>query len=231
MQVLTKSGEERVWMYRNVLRIEEDAEPRVIGHAQDITDSQKMEEALHMQVAQDPLTKLFNRRYLEDAMTREIRRAVRRKRSVAVLMIDVDHYKRYNDSYGHAVGDQVLVMLANFLKNGIRAEDMACRIGGDEFALVLNEATAEGARGRAEVLCEKVRELSILDSGRVIAGFSFSVGVASYPENGRTLAELLESADKALYRAKETGRNRVCVADRVTEVTTTSGGVLASADD
>jgi diguanylate cyclase (GGDEF)-like protein len=229
--VLTKSGEERVWMYRNVLRIEEDAEPRVIGHAQDITDSQKMEETLHMQVAQDPLTKLFNRRYLEDAMTREIRRAVRRKRSVAVLMIDVDHYKRYNDSYGHAVGDQVLVMLANFLKNGIRAEDMACRIGGDEFALVLNEATAEGARGRAEVLCEKVRELSILDSGRVIAGFSFSVGVASYPENGRTLAELLESADKALYRAKETGRNRVCVADRVTEVTTTSGGVLASADD
>jgi diguanylate cyclase (GGDEF)-like protein len=184
-----------------------------------------------MQVAQDPLTKLFNRRYLEDAMTREIRRAVRRKRSVAVLMIDVDHYKRYNDSYGHAVGDQVLVMLATFLKNGIRAEDMACRIGGDEFALVLNEATAEGARGRAEVLCEKVRELSILDSGRVIAGFSFSVGVASYPENGRTLAELLESADKALYRAKETGRNRVCVADRVTEVTTTSGGVLASADD
>jgi diguanylate cyclase (GGDEF)-like protein len=84
---------------------------------------------------------------------------------------------------------------------------------------VLNEATAEGARVRAEVLCEKVRELSILDSGRVIAGFSFSIGVASYPENGRTLAELLESADKALYRAKETGRNRVCVADRVTEVT------------
>jgi diguanylate cyclase (GGDEF)-like protein/PAS domain S-box-containing protein len=219
MQVLTKSGEERVWMYRNVLRLEEDFEPRVIGHARDVTDSQKMEETLHMQVAQDPLTKLFNRRYLEDAMTREIRKAVRRERSVAVLMIDVDHYKRYNDSYGHAVGDQVLVMLANFLKNGIRAEDMACRIGGDEFALVLNEATAEGARVRAEVLCEKVRELSILDSGRVIAGFSFSIGVASYPENGRTLAELLESADKALYRAKETGRNRVCVADRVTEVT------------
>jgi diguanylate cyclase (GGDEF)-like protein/PAS domain S-box-containing protein len=215
MRIRTKSGEERVWMYRNVLRLEEDAEPRVIGHAQDVTDSQKMEETLRQQVAQDPLTKLFNRRFLEDAMTREIRKAVRRKRSVAVLMIDVDHYKRYNDTYGHAVGDQVLVTLANFLKNGIRAEDMACRFGGDEFALVLNEAAAEGARTRAEVLCEKVRELSILDGGRVIAGFTLSIGVAAYPENGATLQDLLEAADKALYRAKKQGRNRVCVADKV----------------
>jgi diguanylate cyclase (GGDEF)-like protein len=202
-------------MYRNVLRLDEDAEPRVIGHAQDVTDSQKMEEALRMQVAQDPLTKLFNRRYLEDAMTREIRRAVRSKRSVAVLMIDVDHYKRYNETYGYAVGDQVLV-ISDFLKNGIRADDMACRFGGDEFALVLNEAAADGARIRAEALCENVRELRFIDSGRVIEGFSVSIGVAAYPENGATLQDLLEAADKALHRAKHTGRNRVCIADRAT---------------
>jgi diguanylate cyclase (GGDEF)-like protein/PAS domain S-box-containing protein len=231
MRVRTKSGEERVWMYRNVLRLEEDAEPRVIGHAQDVTDSQKMEEALRQQVAQDPLTKLFNRRYLEDAMTREIRKAVRRKRSVAVLMIDVDHYKRYNDTYGHAVGDQVLVTIANFLKNGIRAEDMACRFGGDEFALVLNEAAADGARTRAEVLCENVRELSILDGGRVIAGFSLSIGVAAYPENGGTLQALLEAADQALYRAKQQGRNRVCVADKLHDASAHITTARSSADD
>ncbi len=219
MRVKTKAGEERVWLYRNVLRTEEDGEEHVIGHAQDVTDSRKMEETLRTQVAQDPLTKLFNRRYLEDAVTREIRKAVRRKRSVAVLMIDVDHYKRYNDTYGHAVGDQVLVTVATFLKSGIRAEDIACRYGGDEFALVLNEATAEGARGRAEVLGAKVKELRFVHEARVIEGFTLSIGVAAYPENGKTLAELMDAADQALYQAKRDGRNRVCVAEGVATTT------------
>ena len=215
MRLITKGGEERTWLYRNVLRVDEDGEAQVIGHAQDVTDSRRMEETLRKQVAQDPLTKLFNRRYLEDAMTREIRKAARRKRSVAVLMIDVDHYKRYNDAYGHAVGDLVLITLANFLKNGIRAEDIACRYGGDEFALVLNEATAEGARGRAEALVAKVKELRFTHEARVIEGFTLSVGIATYPENGATLAELMDAADKALYQAKRDGRDRVCVAEGV----------------
>jgi diguanylate cyclase (GGDEF)-like protein/PAS domain S-box-containing protein len=215
MRLITKGGEERTWLYRNVLRVDEDGEAQVIGHAQDVTDSRRMEETLRKQVAQDPLTKLFNRRYLEDAMTREIRKAARRKRSVAVLMIDVDHYKRYNDAYGHAVGDLVLITLANFLKNGIRAEDIACRYGGDEFALVLNEATAEGARGRAEALVAKVKELRFTHEARVIEGFTLSVGIATYPENGATLAELMDAADKALYHAKRDGRDRVCVAEGV----------------
>ena len=215
MRVVTKSGVERIWLYRNVLRIEENGDPRVIGHAQDVTDSRKMEQTLRLQVAQDPLTKLFNRRYLEDAVQREIRRAVRRKRSVAVLMVDVDHYKRYNDKYGHAVGDQILVTLATFLKQGIRAEDMACRYGGDEFALVLNEATSKGARVRGEALREKVKELSFTHEAKVIQGFTLSIGVAAFPENGASLAELLESADKALLRAKQEGRDRVCLADNV----------------
>jgi diguanylate cyclase (GGDEF)-like protein/PAS domain S-box-containing protein len=213
MRVVTKTGVERIWLYRNVLRIEENGEPRVIGNAQDVTDSKKMEEALRLQVAQDPLTKLFNRRYLEDAVQREIRRAVRRKRSVAVLMVDVDRYKRYNDAYGHAVGDQVLITLSAFLKQGIRAEDMACRYGGDEFALVLNEATSKGARVRAEALRAKVKDLRFTHEAKVIQGFTLSIGVAAYPENGTSLAELLAAADKALYRAKQEGRDRVCVAD------------------
>jgi diguanylate cyclase (GGDEF)-like protein len=221
MRLITKGGEERTWLYRNVLRVDEDGEAQVIGHAQDVTDSRRMEETLRKQVAQDPLTKLFNRRYLEDAMTREIRKAARRKRSVAVLMIDVDHYKRYNDAYGHAVGDLVLITLANFLKNGIRAEDIACRYGGDEFALVLNEATAEGARGRAEALVGKVKELRFTHEARVIEGFTLSIGIATYPENGATLAELMDAADKALYQAKRDGRDRVCVAEGVGAVNAT----------
>ncbi len=215
MRVLTRTGEERVWHYRNVARVEDDGSTRVIGNAEDVTDSQKLEHTLRAQVAQDPLTKLFNRRYLEDAMEREIRKALRRKRSVALLMVDVDYYKRINDTHGHAAGDKVLVAVANFLKHGIRAEDMACRYGGDEFVLVLTEAGQQGARVRADKLRETVKQVKVLHEASVIEGLSLSIGIAAYPANGGTLKELLDSADKALYRAKQRGRDQVCLAEEV----------------
>ncbi len=213
MRVVTKAGDERVWHYRNVLRLEDNGKTEVIGHAEDVTDSQKLERTLRMQVAQDPLTKLFNRRYLEDAMEREIRKALRRKRSVSLLMIDVDFYKRINDSHGHAAGDKVLVALANFLKQGIRAEDLACRYGGDEFVVVLTEAGMQGAKVRAEKLRETVKAVKVTHEATLIEGLSLSIGVAAYPANGQTLRELLDAADKALYRAKLHGRDQVCLAE------------------
>jgi diguanylate cyclase (GGDEF)-like protein/PAS domain S-box-containing protein len=215
MHVMTKSGEVRVWRYRNVARIEENGSTSVIGNAEDVTDSQKLQRTLREQVARDPLTKLFNRRYLEDAMQREIRKALRRKRSVALLMVDVDYYKRVNDTHGHSAGDQVLVAIANFLKAGIRAEDMACRYGGDEFVILLTETGQQGALVRADKLRETVKQVKVVHEASLIEGLSLSIGIAAYPENGHTLKELLESADKALYRAKQRGRDQVGLAEQI----------------
>ena len=161
----------------------------------------------------DHLTGLFNRRYMEETLERELLRATRKEISLGILMIDVDDFKQFNDNFGHAAGDAVLRDLGVLLFDHFRGEDVACRYGGDEFIIVLLDASLEKTRERAVRLCEHARHLSIHFEGQAFEMITLSVGIAAFPENGSTSAEILKAADIALYRAKHDGRNRVVMAD------------------
>ena len=169
----------------------------------------KLRESLQMQAVRDPLTGLYNRRYLEQALERELRRAVREKTPVGILMADIDFFKRINDTAGHAAGDEVLRELGRFFTDHLRPYDVACRFGGEEFTLILPGSTLETAARQAERLRESVRELTPSYEGRPLGPLSLSLGVAAFPEDGDTAEALLSAADAALYRAKAAGRNRV----------------------
>jgi len=172
----------------------------------------RLREALRTQSVRDALTGLYNRRYLEEVLEREIRRAGRASQSLGILMLDLDHFKRFNDTYGHDAGDAVLREAAAFLLKNVRAEDFVCRFGGEEFVVILPTADAEGARTRAERLRSKMRELTIMHQGKSLGMVTFSVGVAAFPEHGMSPKELMAAADAALYEAKRSGRDRVAVA-------------------
>jgi diguanylate cyclase (GGDEF)-like protein len=172
----------------------------------------RLREALRNQSIIDSLTGLFNRRYLEQTLERECRRAVRAGRPLAVIMLDVDHFKKLNDAWGHEGGDAVLKELAAVLRANFRGEDIACRHGGEEFVLVLADATLESARHRAEQLRQIVEALPVSNHGRPMGGITVSLGVAALPEHADTPDALVTAADKALYDAKHAGRNRVCCA-------------------
>ena len=161
----------------------------------------------------DHLTGLFNRRYMEETLERELLRATRKEISLGILMIDVDDFKQFNDNFGHAAGDAVLRDLGVLLFDHFRGEDVACRYGGDEFIIVLLDASLEKTRERAVRLCEHARHLSIHFEGQAFEMITLSVGIAAFPEQGSTSAEILKAADIALYRAKHDGRNRVVMAD------------------
>jgi diguanylate cyclase (GGDEF)-like protein/PAS domain S-box-containing protein len=173
----------------------------------------QLRETLLRQSIRDPLTGLHNRRFLEESFEREMHRATRRKRPLAVLMVDIDHFKKFNDEFGHAAGDTILREVGMVLRAGTRKEDIACRYGGEEFALILTDATREGAVIRAKQIRDGVHRLAVQEGGQVLGPLTVSVGVATYPENGSTPAELLARADEALYDAKERGRDRVSTAE------------------
>ncbi len=172
----------------------------------------RLREALRTQSVRDPLTGLYNRRYLEETLDREVRRAARAAQSLGFLMIDLDHFKNFNDTYGHDAGDAVLRETALFLAKGIRAEDFVCRFGGEEFVVILPTADLESSRARGERLRSKMRELTIMYQGKSLGMVTISVGVAAFPEHGRSPKELMAAADAALYQAKRGGRDRVVVA-------------------
>ncbi|HZQ36718.1 MAG TPA: diguanylate cyclase [Dehalococcoidia bacterium] len=174
----------------------------------------RLRETLRMQAVRDPLTGLYNRRYMEETLEREIRRAERRYASLGVIMLDVDHFKRFNDTFGHAAGDTLLQELSRFLMGHIRGEDIACRYGGEEIALILPEASLAGARGRADDLRERIKALQISHEGQPLGAVTVSMGVAVFPEHGQTGEALLRAADAALYEAKAQGRDRVVVSKR-----------------
>ena len=171
-----------------------------------------LRETLRMQSIRDPLTDLFNRRYMEESMDRELRRCVRKKVPLTVMMVDVDHFKRFNDSFGHEAGDALLLELARVFRAHLRAEDIPCRYGGEEFTLILPEAPLEAARERAEQIRRTASGSQIEYRGQTLKGISISIGVSCYPQHGTTGEALLRAADQALYRAKEEGRDRVVVA-------------------
>jgi diguanylate cyclase (GGDEF)-like protein/PAS domain S-box-containing protein len=172
----------------------------------------KLREALRTQSVRDALTGLYNRRYLEEILDREVRRAARAAQSLGVLMIDLDHFKSFNDTYGHDAGDAVLREIGVSLTKGIRAEDFVCRFGGEEFVVILPTADLEASRARAERLRSKVKELTILHQGRSMGMLTISVGVAVFPEHGVSPKEVMAAADAALYEAKRGGRDQVVTA-------------------
>ncbi|HEX6862065.1 MAG TPA: sensor domain-containing diguanylate cyclase, partial [Thermoanaerobaculia bacterium] len=168
-------------------------------------------ERLHEQSIRDPLTGLYNRRHFEKTLRDEVRRADRGGSPLAVIMVDMDHFKRINDTFEHEGGDAVLRGLGEALARSCRDEDVSCRLGGEEFALLLPGASLDAACQRAEELREEIRALRVPHAGRTIHSLSISVGVAVYPDHGDE-KEVVRLADQAMYRSKETGRDRVSVA-------------------
>jgi len=169
----------------------------------------RLREALRAQSIKDPLTGLYNRRYLEETLDREIRRAVRAEQALGILMLDLDHFKKFNDTYGHDAGDTVLRETAQFLEKSIRAEDIVCRFGGEEFVIVLPTADLSAAHARGERIRSKLCDLNVRHQGQPLGVITVSVGVAALPLHGMSPKELLEAADTALYSAKREGRDRV----------------------
>ena len=160
----------------------------------------------------DPLTNLFNRRFMEEALMREVRRAERGHVPLSIIMMDIDHFKRFNDTLGHAAGDALLHDLGALLPQTIRAADIACRYGGEEFVLVLPDASLEVATARAELVRDAVKNLHVVRSGLELGAVTISLGVAAFPDHGCDAESVLRSADSALYRAKDQGRDQVVVA-------------------
>jgi diguanylate cyclase (GGDEF)-like protein len=175
----------------------------------------KLRESLRAQSIRDPLTGLFNRRYMAETLEREKYRALRQDLAFGVIMIDIDHFKRFNDRFGHEAGDLVLRELGKFLQTRARREDIVCRYGGEEFVIVLSEAALEITERRAEELRKEVKQLRLRHESQVLGELTMSFGVAAFPQHGATEKDVLRAADAALYRAKAAGRDRVMVAEVV----------------
>lgn len=172
----------------------------------------RLRETLRQQSIRDPLTGLFNRRYMEETLEREVRRVARVQGPLGIIMLDIDHFKQFNDTFGHDAGDALLSELGAFLRTHVRGEDVACRYGGEEFTLILPEASLEVTQERAEHLCEDIRHLHAQYSDQPLGVVTLSLGVAIFPDHGSTGGDVLRAADVALYRAKRAGRDRVTVA-------------------
>ena len=168
-------------------------------------------EALRHQSVRDPLTRLFNRRYMLESLERELARARRRNLNIAVVMTDVDHFKHYNDTYGHLAGDAVLAGIGKFLLTNLRTEDIACRYGGEELALIMPDVDPAALMHRLDGIREKIAALQFEYLSQQLGTVTLSLGVAVFPTHGDTAEGLLQAADAALYVAKKAGRNRVVI--------------------
>jgi diguanylate cyclase (GGDEF)-like protein len=171
----------------------------------------KLREMLRNQSIRDPLTGLFNRRYMEETLERELRRAERTQRPLCVAMLDLDHFKEFNDTFGHEAGDVLLSELGRFLRTAVRSGDVACRYGGEEFFLIMPELAAHDVERRFDQIRDAVKRLHVTYRGQSIPGVTVSAGVATFPEHGAAGDELIRIADAALYRAKSAGRDRLVI--------------------
>ena len=172
----------------------------------------RLRQSLRDLSVRDPLTGLFNRRYLSESLTREIARGRRRGKPVSVMAFDLDHFKDFNDRYGHPAGDLVLVAFARLLQANSRSEDIACRQGGEEFVLILPEMETAVAMRRAADLMKVLARLELMHEGQLLPALTTSIGLAVFPTHADTPEALLALADQALYAAKSQGRNRIAVA-------------------
>lgn len=171
----------------------------------------KLRDTLKSLSIRDPLTGLFNRRYMEETLEREFYQARRKKSPVAVIMLDVDHFKRLNDTFGHNAGDIVLRELGTLIKRSIRVSDIACRYGGEEFCVILPDSDLVATRDRAEVIRQAVTRIDVKPDGRVLGPITISLGIALFPDHAETIQGVLAAADASLYLAKQGGRDRICV--------------------
>jgi diguanylate cyclase (GGDEF)-like protein/PAS domain S-box-containing protein len=179
-------------------------EDTVADLQQALADAEGLRRELREQAIRDPLTGLFNRRYLEETLDREVARATRAQSTLGVVMLDLDKFKLLNDTFGHTAGDVALREVGHLLRENVRASDVACRYGGDEFVVVMPDTSLENAARKADAL------LCLFKLAP--SGLESSMGVVAFPSHGRAGAELLKAADAALYRAKQAGGNRVVVA-------------------
>jgi diguanylate cyclase (GGDEF)-like protein len=171
----------------------------------------RLREMLRSQSIRDPLTGLFNRRYMEECLNRELHRAQRTGRKLSLVMLDLDHFKHFNDTFGHQVGDFLLKEIAGLLKNRVRGGDLACRFGGEEFSLIIAEVDSEGTIRCVENIREAVRHLALQHRGQTLGTITVSAGIAVFPEHGGNPEDLVRAADEALYRAKKSGRDRIVI--------------------
>src|SRR5262249_31553986 len=154
----------------------------------------RLQETLRDQASRDALTGLFNRRYMDESLHRELFRAARKKTQVGFVLFDLDHFKRFNDRFGHAAGDAALREVSAFLQKCSRVEDVLCRYGGEEFLLVLADCSPKNAVRRAEEIRDGVKQLRLEHEQRPLGEITISVGVALFPERGRTLEDLFQAA-------------------------------------
>ena len=180
------------------------------GLQRQIEAIQSLQAQLTEQANRDPLTGLYNRRYLNDSLQREFDRCARDGAPLSLVLIDLDHFKQVNDRYGHSMGDEVLRQVSAMLGQEMRSSDICCRYGGEEFLLVLPQVGQDAALERAQSCRSRVAEHHWLADGQAIA-VTLSVGVACTLDARTAPAELINRADQALYRAKAEGRNRVCL--------------------
>ena len=172
----------------------------------------RLRESLREQSIRDPLTGLFNLRYMEVTLEREISRSARSQKPVGLMMLDVDRFKEFNDTFGHAGGDALLRELGALLRSVTREEDAACRYGGDEFVVLLPETSLDVTEQRAEEIRLAAKRFAIAHEGSILSEVTLTVGVAVYPDHGADMASLLLAADTAMYEAKHAGGDRVQVA-------------------
>jgi diguanylate cyclase (GGDEF)-like protein/PAS domain S-box-containing protein len=184
----------------------------------DITERKHAQDALlrskalfREQSVRDHLTGLFNRRCMEETLRRELMRAERKHLSLGIIMLDVDNFKQFNDNYGHAAGDSILIQLASLFSKHIREEDIACRFGGDEFIIVLPDTNRATTIERAELIGEIVKDNSFQYNGKPLELITLSLGVAIYPDDGSDLSKIMKAVDDALFCAKRKGRGLVAV--------------------
>jgi diguanylate cyclase (GGDEF)-like protein len=170
----------------------------------------KLRERLQEMSVRDPLTGLYNRRYMQETLEREIKRAQRASKPIGIIMLDVDHFKAVNDTYGHDAGDLVLKTLASFLADNLRGEDVTCRYGGEEFVLIMPGLSLKDSELKAEHIRQEIENtlrVPYLDKSLSI---TVSIGVAAFPEQGGHVDHLMTKVDEAMYAAKSAGRNKVC---------------------
>lgn len=170
-----------------------------------------LQENLQNQSWLDGLTGLYNRRYLDNYLPQEIQRARRNNHSLGVVMIDVDHFKHFNDTYGHQAGDLVLKEIAIFLPKNVRDYDIVCRYGGEELTVILNKVTTKSVRERTEKIRSGIKQLTFNYADKNLEKITVSIGIAIFPDHGEDATNLLKKADIALYQAKEAGRDQVIV--------------------
>jgi diguanylate cyclase (GGDEF)-like protein len=172
----------------------------------------RLRDELREQSIRDPLTGLYNRRYMQETLVHELSRAKRNQMTLSIAIMDVDHFKQFNDKFGHQAGDAVLQAVGNFLTKNVREEDIACRYGGEEFLVIFPQLGADQARERVEALRVGMSTLNMQHDSTALPNITISMGISFYPQHGNEAQTLIELADQALYRAKQNGRNRLEIA-------------------